>query len=273
MCVLNRSIVIGGAVVLASAGAVTAGGWEDLYVGADIGASFVPRVRIHDVLASDGSGGGKALSATQTETPVGGINFGSQDVAVDLDAGVALNLKLGMKVNDFAAVEIEAGYARNDFSGFESGVWTLPTGDAAITGGTGELTQFPVFVNAKFELPVSKRAEGSALGDMKFNFGAGIGLVSVDGNLSNIGIDDPALAGLTASVDGSSWEPGAQLMAGVSWQLAPNIDLGIGYRLMVVSGANLGKATFSDPAFVGLTDVETGSITSHAVQATLSFEF
>lgn len=273
MQIANRVKLTVGTFVTASACAVAAAGWEDLYVGADIGVSMVPQLRLDDLTGNDAGGGVKALAAAETTSAVGGSGFAWQNVSADLDAGVALNLKLGMKLDDRTSVEIEAGYARNDFSGFESGFWTLPSGNAALTGGSGELTQFPVFVNARFELPLSKRAEGSALGDMKLSLGAGIGIVSVDGSLSNIGFDDPSLSGVTASVDGSSWEPGAQFMAGLAWEIAPNIELGLGYRLMVVGGAELGRATFSDPAFTSTTELETGSITTHAVQATLSFEF
>jgi hypothetical protein len=42
---------------------------------------------------------------------------------------------------------------------------------------------------------------------------------------------------------------------------------------MAVGGANFGAATFSDPSLVGIADVESSSVLTHAVQARISFEF
>ena len=266
---MSASRAVCGMLALSSACVAVGAGWDDLSLGVDAGVSYIPQLRIKDVVPSGGAGG----LPHEKRAAVGIGSFGSEDVSVDLDAGYALNLKLGMQLNDMAAIELEAGYAHNDFAGFNSGEWTLPGVQVGVLGGSGDLTQYPIFLNARLELPLATHGSGAAAGDMKLRLGAGIGLVGVDGHLSNIGFDDPLLSGLTATVDGGSWEPGAQFMAGLAWELAPRVELGIGYRLMVVSGANLGKATFSDPTVLGLADIETEAIVTHAVQATLSFEF
>ncbi len=42
---------------------------------------------------------------------------------------------------------------------------------------------------------------------------------------------------------------------------------------MMVNSADFGVATFSDPALVGISNVQSDSVFTHAIQATLSIEF
>ena len=224
----------------------------DFYIGTDIGVSIMPSVKIKDYAPSSGE-------------------FGISGVEADTSAGVAWNLDFGFKFNDFFAVEIETGYIRNDFDGFASGQFDSKLGSAFIYNGDGNFAQIPLFVNGKFSIPLTKSEAGSDAGALKLELMAGVGMVNVSADISNIyafGVPDVA-----ATVDGNSWEFGGQVGVGLVWEMSPTIDLGLSYRFMAVSGANFGPATFSDPSLVGIADIETESVFTHAIQASLSFEF
>ena len=110
--------------------------------------------------------------------------------------------------------------------------------------------------------------EGGAL---KLELMAGFGAVNVGANISNIAAAD--IPGVTATVDGNSWAAGGQLGVGLAWELNTRVNLGVSYRFMMVSSADFGVATFSDPALVGISNVQSDSVFTHAIQATLSIEF
>ncbi len=66
---------------------------------------------------------------------------------------------------------------------------------------------------------------------------------------------------------------GGQLGVGLAWELNARVNLGVSYRFMMVNSADFGVATFSDPALVGIASVQSDSVFTHAIQATLSIEF
>jgi len=225
------------------------------YVGTDIGVSILSNVKIKDY----------------TPTP-GSFDFGISDVEADADAGVAWNIDFGFKFNDMFSIELESGYYSNSFGGFSSGEFTTDVGlSTLVVGGDGSFTQIPVFVNGAFDIPLLKSETPASAGGLSLKVGGGIGVVSVAADIDSIGAAE--LPGVFATVDGSSWEFGGQFKIGLSWQLTHSIELGMEYRLMAVSGANFGTATFSDPSLVGIADIETETVLTQAVQARISFEF
>lgn len=224
------------------------------YLGTELGVSLLPSIKIKDHVA----------------TPL--EDFGNAGVKADVDAGVAWNVEVGYAITDWFAMEFETGYYRNGFGGFDGGAFTSTFGDFPIAGGDGSISQIPLFLNAKFSIPLVERAVGADGGAVKLDLTAGLGAVSVSADIDGISAVGAHVSGVTAAIDGGSWEFGGQVGIGVSWEITSNVELGLGYRFMMVDGANLGPADFSS-TFVGLSDVETESILTNAIQATLSIRF
>lgn len=225
----------------------------DYYFGLDLGVGFMPSVSIKD------------------RESIPGLTVGISGVEADVDPGVAGHLSMGFKMSDSLAVELELGYYRNGFGGFSGGEWTLAgVGSAPITGGDGNFTQIPLFVNGRWDIPIGKEGAAAAK-PMHLELMAGAGVVNVGADISGVGAD--GFPGLTAAIDGSSWEIGAQLGVGLGWDLSDTTRLGVSYRMMFVSGASFGYPDFSDPALVAFDTVESDSVMTHAVQASLSIEF
>jgi opacity protein-like surface antigen len=227
---------------------------QGIYIGTDIGVSFVSDVKIKDYVPTPGS-----------------LEFGTAGVKADVDAGVAWNIDLGYRFNETFALELESGFYRNGFGGFSAGEFQTGIGlSTPITGGDGNFTQIPIFVNGKFDIPLVKREAGSS-GGLNLKLGGGVGVVHVGADLSDI--QAVGIPGVTAAVDGGSWEFGGQFIAGLGWQLTSAIEIGLEYRLMAVTGANLGLASFNTPLLEPIADIETDSILTQAVQARISFKF
>lgn len=263
---LGRSGRVMGGLALAAAVAIAgearaddaaapADGAGGLYVGTDIGVSFLSAVKIKDYVPAPGA-----------------LEFGIAGVKADASAGLAWNIDVGYRFNDTIAVELESGFYRNGFDGFSEGTFTSGVGlSTAIEGGDGDFTQIPVLVNAIFDIPLTKPETPAAAGGLSLKLGAGIGLVNVAADIDSIAA--AGVPGVSAAVNGDSWEFGGQVKVGLAWQLTHAIEIGVEYRLMAVGGANFGAATFSDPSLVGIADVESSSVLTHAVQARISFEF
>lgn len=226
------------------------------YVSTDLGVSLISSVDIEDY-------------APQAD------EFGITGVTADVDAGVAWNIGLGYAINEWFSVEVESGYYQNGFGGFESGefigTFAGATGTTPVIGGDGDFSQVPVFVNARASLPIVKRAAGAEGGGLDLDFTIGAGVVNVAADIDSIAALD--FPGVTASIDGDSWEFGGQLGVGLTWELTSRIEFGVGYRCMIVGGANFGKASFDTPLLTGVSDVKSEGILTHAVQATFSIRF
>lgn len=240
----------------ASAGGTVGGeAGSGFYVGTDIGVAFLSSVKIKDYAPTPGS-----------------LEFGIEGVKADSSAGLAWNLNVGYRFNESFAVELESGYYRNGFDGFSAGEFTTAFGlSTGIEGGDGDFTQIPVLLNAVFELPLMKPETPGAAGGLSLKLGAGLGVINVAADID--AITAVGVPGISAAVDGNSWELGGQVKIGLAWQLTHAIELGLEYRLMAVGGANFGTANFSDPLLVGTADVESSSVLTHAIQARISFEF
>ena len=211
------------------------------YIGTEIGVSFVPSVKIKDYTPADPSVFG--ISGVEAQTSPGAFS-----------------------------IELEGGYYRNGFDGFSSGEFVnAGLGSTPVIGGSGNFQQIPIFLNGKFELPLTTANAGSDGGALKLELMAGFGAVNVGANISNIAAAD--IPGVTATVDGNSWAAGGQLGVGLAWELNARVNLGVSYRFMMVNSADFGVATFSDPALVGISNVQSDSVFTHAIQATLSIEF
>jgi opacity protein-like surface antigen len=222
-----------------------------MYFGMDLGVSVMPSVSIKDI------------------APIDAFSFGIENVEVDVDSGLGWNIDLGFRLSETFALELESGYYRNDFGGFKSGEFTTLTfGSTAVVGGSGDFTQIPIFLNAQWDVPLSQAGSGTA---WMLSLFAGAGAVNVGADLDDIAA--LGVPGVTAALDGSGWGAAVQFGVGVHAEFAPGFHVGAGYRVMVVNGVPLGTATFSDPSLTAFAALETDTVVTHALQASLSIEF
>ncbi len=253
------AVLAGAALSLAPAAmaddAAQGGFFSKMYVDTDLGVSFLPSVSVKDTVLSPA------------------VDFGTRGVEADIDAGVAWTIALGFEVTEDFSLEFQTGLMRNNFGGFSAGEWvafgvadSLPIG-----GGDGDFTQIPLFVNAKYDIALTERAAGSDGGAIKLELGGGLGIVNVGADID--GIEAVGLDGVTAAIDGSSWQFGGQVMVGLAWELSSTVDFGVRYRFVAVSGADFGAAQFDTPLLTGVGSVETDSVFSHSISAMLSIEF
>ncbi len=142
-------------------------------------------------------------------------------------------------------------------------------------GGSGDITQIPVFVNAMFDFELMPTSSVTHHGALGLQLGAGVGVVNVGADLSNIATDDPGLVGATAAINGNDWVIGFQASVGLSYQFAQNFDIGIRYRFMVVGEADFGVATFTGAPvpLVGTSSLKAESIMTNSILASFTLRF
>jgi opacity protein-like surface antigen len=249
------SAMVGALSVCASAAAEekTAATSQGTYLSFDIGATFISSI---DILPF---------------TPSDPLAFGNSLISVDTENGLGLNIALGFELTESFALEFETGYYQNDFGGFTSGQFTSGFGATDVVGGSGDFHQIPLFVNGSFDIPLRERAAGADAGAVTLDLMLGLGIVNVGAEITDI--QAAGVPGVSAAIDGNSWEFGGQIGIGLGWEISSGVNIGVGYRLMAVSGADFGTATFSDPSLVGIDNVEADNFVTHSVQANLSYEF
>jgi opacity protein-like surface antigen len=249
------SAMVGALSVCASAAAEekTAATAEGTYVSFDVGATFISSI---DILPF---------------TPSDPTSFGNSLISADVENGIGLNIALGFELTESFALEFETGYYSNDFGGFTSGQFTSIFGTTDVVGGSGDFHQIPLFINGSFDIPLRERAAGADAGEVTLDLMFGLGVVNVGADITDI--QAAGIPGISAGIDGNSWEFGGQLGVGLAWEISSGVSIGLGYRLMAVSGADFGIATFSDPSLVGIDNVEADNFLTHSVQANFSYEF
>ncbi|MCE9521338.1 MAG: outer membrane beta-barrel protein [Alphaproteobacteria bacterium] len=161
--------------------------------------------------------------------------------------GGAVGYSLGQLVTPGLRVEVEVAYRQNQVDGD----WASTTGgenDSGLLDYDHSTTS--VMANAWYDFDV---------GGLKPYVGGGIGWadVNVDGNY--VGALDPIL---DYSDDGFAWQVGG----GINFQVAPNMQLGLGYRYF--SGPDVTILAPNLPTNTLTQDLEYDN---HTVLATISF--
>jgi opacity protein-like surface antigen len=222
---------------------------DRLYVGTDIGVSILPDVKTRAIAVTPGS-------------------FGLSSLDIDMDAGVDWSIELGLRLSEQWSVEIQSGYVYNRIRGVGSGDFTSAFPPEPVAGGEGHFGQVPILVNGLWEIPLLDREPG--LGSLKLQLGGGIGTVYVHGALSADGTG--SLAGLEMSADGGDWTFGYQGTAALLWNIAPNVEIGIRYRFMGTTAADLGPIS-EGSGVLAAGNLETEAIYTNAIQASLAIRF
>ncbi len=197
----------------------------------------------------------------------GGANFqpdqsqsfysGESSFALNPDTGFVLGATVGTRLTNWVKglrAELEVGYRRNDVGG----VWTTSTN---ATGGyvDANMSTFSIMANAWYDIDIGSK--------VRPYIGGGIGWARTKLEVQLVEtftFSGPNLTTRSSSQfedSGFAW----QLGLGINYEVAPDVDLGIGYRYFVgpsLSDGGEGFLLFGDGVRV---DNE-----NHAVQVNLT---
>lgn len=217
---------------------------EDLYLLADVGVAIPQTVRIADISPGPTSAG---LSGSE----------------LHLNTGLRLDAGLGFQVTEWLALEVETGLIWNGVDHVSGSITTLGAGELPLSGGSGNIYNIPILFNGQVRVPMGK--------SMKLLVGGGVGTIWSGASVDSI--NTTILPGVAASVNGSSWAFAYQANAGVEWDLAPNLTLGLRYAFLGTTELNYGPASFNTPLLAGSSDVKADALYTHSILATLKLEF
>lgn len=171
------------------------------------------------------------------------LEAGLRDFSVSFDTGLDLNLALGFPIGDSWSIEASVGVATNEVSGVSANYYDAflappSTNVASISGGSGDLLQVPIMVNARYGIDVSDSLE--------IGLSAGLGAQYSDLDLRDMtltllpaGPSSPL--GITASGDG--WSARGQLGVDLDWAIAENWSLGLYARYSATTETDFGAST------------------------------
>jgi hypothetical protein len=223
---------------------------DRLYVATDFGVSLVPDVKTRSIPTAAGA-------------------FGLSELDIDMEVGIDWSVELGLRLSEQWSVELQSGYVYNRIRGVGSGEFTAPPFPSEpVAGGEGHFGQVPILVNAVWDIPILERESG--LGSLTLQLGGGVGTVYVQGEVSAEGTG--SLAGLEINADGGDWTFGYQGTAALLWGIAPNVEIGIRYRFMGTTAADLGPITDS-AGVLAPGNLETEAVFTNAIQASLAIRF
>jgi len=186
------------------------------------------------------------------------------DAAGDVSRDCSADTKFrGKSVFDNGLIfEASLGYAfrsgfrlEGEFSHRRDAVDDLLAADAQLTSDQAHADQLALLLNGAYDFDTHS--------PLTPFIGAGLGGVRVQ-------YDDPALLGddLDFSTEESAWKLGVQGFAGLQYEFAPDLRLGIRYTHKLVS--NMGDS-FDSAAAVG--SPESNSLRSRVFMLTLTYEF
>lgn len=193
------------------------------YLRNEVGANLIPDVSLNDKVITDG---------IDTVSWTG--------ASLSLDAGVGWNIAFGVHVIDWLAFEVSSGLAYNQFDSVSG---TIDLNGASVSGTlgvSGSILQVPVMAGPRAEFPI-----GDAL---RLNIGASVGGIYLHGDLDTT-ISDGTNA---FTIDGSdgAWAFAYSATAGLDWQIAPGLGLGVAYRFLGTTSASFGPLDAIDVAAI-----------------------
>jgi opacity protein-like surface antigen len=201
--------------------------------------------------------GGANFQPDQSDSiPFGGEGTG-ESFTMDPDTGFVIGGVVGTKLTNWAKglrVELEAGYRRNDVGGR----WTTSSGS---TGGFIDANQstFSIMANAWYDIDIGSKVRPYVGGGVGWARTRGeFAFISTFFNLTSTTYSTRSTTRYENS--GFAW----QLGLGFNYEVAPDVDVGIGYRYFVGPRISDSGSLF----FVG----NTGALDNdnHAVQVNLT---
>lgn len=234
-----KRILLASAAVAVLAGAHQAQAASDLYVSVFGGANFL-----------------QGHSAVDVSTTTNIVGFD-----IDPDTGFVIGGAIGTNLSNWATglrVELEASYRRNDIGG----TWFRdadipPTSDTTAGLIDGNMSTFAILANAWYEIDVGSKVRpyvGGGVGWARTRHEAAFIETTDDGT------PDSDVRGTAFSENsGFAW----QLGLGLNYQVAPDVDVGIGYRYFV-------GPRISDPHFEDVSDDVVLNNENHTVHVNLT---
>jgi opacity protein-like surface antigen len=258
--------------------------------GASAGVAFAadatpPEIKMSEVSVKDAKGWyvrgdvGYAVNASRTDTkfraydPAGGdyrsSSFDSTRFGGDFSGG----LGVGYQFNDLFRADVTGDFFSGDFNGRISS--DSPCSGGA--GGTGCSTRARSSFRAG-SLMVNGYVDLGTLAGFTPYVGAGLGATRVSWSSVNaIGscVDGTSGCGGAASVSArypgdSDWRLTYALMAGVAYEVAPNIKVDLGYRFSHIAGGDMfGYSAADSAAGAGGTAGRDGALSRHEIRVGL----
>lgn len=165
---------------------------------------------------------------------------------VRFDTGIRGDIDLGYQFKPSWAAELEVGALWN-------GVHSI-AGNTPDEGASADLYQMPILAKLVYK---------PCHGKLQPYLGVGVGTEASIFDMSNVSTSSSI--GLYApSFDSLDWSFAYQGEAGVRWQIAHNLDLGLGYKFLGTTDHN-----WSDH---GVT-LATGELFTHAIEVSLTWHF
>ena len=242
----------------------------------------VPEVSVPEVSVKDAKGWyvrgdiGYAVNASRNDTtfhaydPAGGdyssSRFDSSRFGGDFSGG----LGVGYQFNDLFRADVTGDFFSGDFNGRVSSNSPCSGGSA----GTGCSTKAHSSFRAG-SLMVNGYVDLGTLAGFTPYVGAGLGATRVSwSSVNGIGscVDGASGCGGAASVStrypgDSDWRMTYALMAGVAYEVAPNIKVDLGYRFSHVAGGDMfGYSAADSVAGAGGTMGRDGALSRHEIR-------
>ena len=160
-------------------------------------------------------------SVSEFDSP--GLPGGVGTITTAADNGYRLGGALGYFFTRYLSAEIELSYARSDIDTLDAVSIRTPRGSGPIDA-KGSASTLSGMVNAYLSLPMDN--------GIRPYIGGGLGV-------TRVGAHGVGFAGVPGETDDSDNAFSWQLMAGVGFKLAPNVELGARYRFQHVNSYTL----------------------------------
>ena len=253
--------------------------------GTAFAADLPPEIKMPEVSVKDARGWyaradlGYAINASHSDTSFRSYDSASGDYSssrFDSDrfsGDFSGGLGVGYQFNDLLRADLTGDYFSGDLNGRTSSASSCSGGSA----GTGCSTKIHSSFKAA-SLMANGYVDLGTLAGFTPYVGAGLGATRVSWSSANaIGscVDGTSSCGGSTSVStrypgDSDWRFTYALMAGVAYEVAPNVKLDLGYRFSHVAGGDmLGYSAADSAAGAGGTMGRDGALSRHEIRVGL----
>jgi opacity protein-like surface antigen len=184
--------------------------------------------------------GGGNVTADETNSGTGGYYGSAGRNSFDTDTGFAIGAAVGIGLDNWLKglrAEIEASYRRSDFAGswFELSGFTNYTDTGTLDGN---LSTFAIMANVAYDVDLGWKLKPYVTA------GAGWARSNIEGVLEGYDFPFGGNPNFDATSGGFAW----QLGAGMNYEVAPGIQVGMGYRYFDAPTASYfaGKNSIAD---------------------------
>jgi opacity protein-like surface antigen len=185
---------------------------------------------------------------TVSEFDSPGLPGGVGIITTEADNGYRIGGAVGYFFTRYLSAEVELSYARSDLASLDVVSFATPNGSGPIDA-KGSASTLSGMVNGYLSLPMDR---------IRPYVGGGIGVTRVSAN-------GAGFAGMPGETDDSDNAFTWQLMAGVGFQLAPNLELGARYRFQHINNYTLINS--------GGDEQRVHDSEAHSLEVTLTFAF